>query len=110
MRVNTAAAASATGAALLAAVGHAQYPAQVVVSTAAAGAFLALLTRRGPAGRSEWLTVRVLLAGNLIVFGASYDDHLGTALTATAILSGLALLILAIWAHLPERRRRRTRH
>jgi hypothetical protein len=110
MRVNVAAAASAAAAALLAAIGHANYPAQVVVSIAAAGAFLALLTRPGGASRSEWLTVRLLLAGNLIVFGASYEDHLGSALAATAILSGLGLLIAAICAYLPGRRKRRTRH
>ena len=107
MRVNTAAAAGAAIAALLAAAGHAQYPAQVVVSVAAAGAFLAVLTRRGQATRSEWFTVRLLLAGNLIVFGVSYEHHLGIALAAPAILSGLALLIVAIWAHTLEHRRRR---
>ena len=76
MRVNLAAASSAAAAALLAAVGHAQHPAQVVVSIAAAFSFLAVLPRRGPATRSEWLTVRLLLAGNLIVFGVSYEHHL----------------------------------
>ena len=107
MRVNAAAAAGAATAALLAAVSHPPYPAQVVVSVAAACAFLAVLTRRGQATRSEWLTVRLLLAGNLIVFGISYEHHLGIVLAAPAILSGLALLIVAIWAHTLEHIRRR---
>ena len=102
------ASASAAIAALLAAVSHPQYPAQVVVSVAAACAFLAVLTRRGQATPSEWLTVRLLLAGNLIVFGISYEHHLGIALAAPTILSGLALLIVAIWAHTLEHIRRRS--
>lgn len=69
-----------------------QAPAQVLVSIAAGRAFLAVLTRRCRATRSEWLTVRVLLAGKLIVFAVSYEDHLGVALAATAILSGLGLV------------------
>jgi hypothetical protein len=105
MRVNLAAAGSAAVAALLCAVGHAQHPAQVVVSLAAAAAFLAVLTRRGTAEPTEWLTVRILLAGNLIVFGVSYERHLGLALAVPAILSGLALLIAAVWARLLQHRR-----
>lgn len=107
MRVNLATAASAAIAALLAAAGHAQHPAQVVISVAAGCAFLAVLSRRGQAARSEWFTVRVLLAGNLVVFGVSYAHQLGVALAVPAILSGLALLIGATWTHVLEHRRRR---
>ena len=105
MRVNLAAAGGAAAAAVLSAIGHAQHPAQVVVSIAAAAAFLAVLTRRGTAEPTEWLTVRLLLAGNLIVFGVSYEHHLGIALAVPAILSGLALLITAVWARLLQRKR-----
>jgi hypothetical protein len=80
MRVNVAAAAGAATAVLLAAVGHAEHPAQVVVTLAASFAFLALLTRRGRVAQSDWFTVRVLLAGNLVVFGISYARRLGVAL------------------------------
>jgi hypothetical protein len=61
MRVNIAAAVGAAIALLLAAVGHAAQPAQVVVTLAASFAFLALLTRRGRVAQSDWFTVRVLL-------------------------------------------------
>ena len=107
MRVNMAAAAGAAIAALLAAVGHAKHPAQVVVTLAASCAFLALLTRRRQATPSDWFTVRLLLAGNLVVIGISEEHQLGIALAATAILSGLALLVVAIRAHVLQQRRRR---
>ena len=107
MRVNMAAAAGAAIAALLAAVGHAQHPAQVVVTIAASCAFLALLTRRRQATPSDWFTVRLLLAGNLVVFGVSDEHQLGVALAVTAIVSGLALLVVAIWARVLQQRRRR---
>ena len=107
MRVNVAAAAGAAIAALLAAIGHAQHPAQVVVTIAASCAFLALLTQRRQAMPSDWFTVRLLLAGNLVVFGVSDEHQLGIALAATAILSGLALLLVAIWACVLQQRRRR---
>ena len=107
MRVNIAAALGATLGALLAAVGHAQHPAQVVVTLAASCAFLALLTRRVRATRSDWFTVRLLLAGNLVVFGVSEEHQLGVAPAVTAIVSGLALLIVAIWARVLQQRARR---
>lgn len=107
MRVNVAAAAGAAMAALLATVGHAKHPAQVVVTLAASCAFLALLTRRRQATPSDWFTVRLLLAGNLVVFGASDEHQLGVPLAATAILSGLALLLVAIRARILQQRRQR---
>jgi drug/metabolite transporter (DMT)-like permease len=100
MRVNVAAAAGAAIAALLAALGHAKHPAQVVVTIPASCAFLALLTRRRQVTRSDWFTVRLLLAGNLVVLGASDEHQLGVPLAATAILSGLALLLVAIRARI----------
>lgn len=107
MRVNVAAAAGAAIAALLAAVGHAKHPPQVVVTLAASCAFLALLTRRRQVTRSDWFTVRLLLAGNLVVFGVSDEHQLGIALAATAIVSGLALLLVAIRARVLQQKRRR---
>jgi hypothetical protein len=100
MRVNMAAAVGAAIGALLAAVGDAEHPAQVVVTLAASSAFLALLTRRGQVRQSDWFTVRVLLAGNLVVFWISYAH----ALAASAALLGLALLVVAIWARILERK------
>jgi hypothetical protein len=107
MRVNLAAAAGAAIATLLATVSHTPHPAQVVVSLAASCAFLALLTRRGQVTRSDWFTVRLLLAGNLIVFGIASRYELGVGLALPAILSGLALLGVAIWARVIEQKRRR---
>lgn len=104
MRVNVAAMTGAAIAALLAAVGQAEHPAQVVVTLAASFAFLALLTRRGRVTQSDWFTVRVLLAGNLVVFGISYADQLGVALAVSAAVLGLALLVVAIWARMLTRR------
>jgi hypothetical protein len=103
MRVNMAAAAGAAIAALLPSVGHAKQPAQVVVTLAASCAFLALLTQRRQATPSDWFTVRLLL----VVFGASNEHQLGIALAVTAILSGLALLLVAIWARVLQQRKRR---
>jgi hypothetical protein len=103
MRVNLAATA---GAALLAAVSHVRHPAQVVVSIAASSAFLALLTRRGQFTGSDWFTVRVLLAGNLLVFAVSYAHQLGVTLAVSAALFGLAVLVVAIWARLSSDERR----
>jgi hypothetical protein len=100
MRVNVAAAAGAAIAAVLAALSHAPHPAQVVVSIAASCAFLALLTQRGQIARSDWFTVRVLLAGNLVVFGVSfsYAQQLGVVLAVSAVLLRLLLLVIAIRA------------
>jgi hypothetical protein len=79
-------------------------PAQVVVTVAASCAFLALLTRRGQVTPADWFTVRVLLAGNLVVFGISNAHRLGAALVVPVVLSGVLLLILAI--RVPRGRRR----
>lgn len=70
MRVNAAAAAGAILATLLAVVGNAAHPAQV----AAGGAFLGVLSLGRRAAPGGWLTVQMLLAGNLVVFGIS-DAH-----------------------------------
>jgi len=104
MRVNVAAAVGAAVALLLAAVGHAEHPAQVVVTLAASFALLALLTRRGSVAQSDWFTVRVLLAGNLVVFGISSAHQLGLILAGSAAVLGLALLVVAIWVRILQRR------
>jgi hypothetical protein len=104
MGVNIAAAVGAAIALLLAAVGHAAQPAQVVVTLAASFAFLALLTRRGRVAQSDWFTVRVLLAGNLVVFAISNAQQLGPILAISVAVLGLALLVVAIWARMLTRR------
>jgi hypothetical protein len=104
MRVNIAAAVGAAIALLLAAVGHAAQRAQVVVTLAGSFAFLALLTRRGRVAQSDWFTVRVLLAGNLVVFAISNAQQLGPILAISVAGLGLALLVVAIWARMLTRR------
>ena len=107
--MNIAAALGGALGAFLAAAGHAQHPAQVVVTLAASFAFFALLTQRVRATRSDWFTVRLLLAGNLVYYGITSEHQLGVVLAMPAILSGLALLVVAIWARLLSHRRRRPR-
>jgi hypothetical protein len=91
MRVGTAAVVSAIAAAGLAPVAHAAHPAQLVIATAAGCSFLAALGRRSPPSQADWLTVHLLLAANLGVFGISEVHELGVPLAAVAIVSGLAL-------------------
>jgi hypothetical protein len=100
MRVNAAAVVAATLAAILAVVGHAKYPAQVVVALAAGGAFLAAQSKGRHATPSDWLTVRLLLAGNLIVFATGNANSLGSLLAATIILAGVLLAAAATHAYL----------
>lgn len=59
---------------------------------------------RAQIARSDWFTVRVLLAGNLVVFGVSYALQLGVVLAVSAVLLGLLLLVIAIRARVLERR------
>jgi hypothetical protein len=106
MRVNAAAAAGAILATLLAVVGNAAHPAQVVVSVAAAGAFLGVLSLRRRAAPGDWLTVQVLLAGNLVVFGVSEAHQLGAVLTTLVVLAGVLLLAAAIWMYQRRPRQR----
>jgi uncharacterized membrane protein YgaE (UPF0421/DUF939 family) len=109
MRVNAAAAIGAGAAALLAIASHAAHPAQAVVSSAAACALLALLTRRKGVASSDWLTVRVLLAGNLVVFGISDIGWLGAA-SVVVIALGISLLVTTLRAHRHRRRKSAGRH
>jgi ABC-type spermidine/putrescine transport system permease subunit I len=97
MRVNVAAAAGAALGTLLAAAGDATHPAQIVVMIAAGCAFLAVLSRGRQAAPSDWFTVQVLLAGNLVVFGISNADRLGMALAVSVVLVGVVLLVAAAW-------------
>jgi len=106
MRVNAAAAAAAILATLLAVVGNAAHPAQVVVSVAAAGAFLAVLSLGRRAAPGDWLTVQMLLAGNLVVFGISDAHQLGAVLTTLVVLAGVLLLVAAIWMYQRRPRQR----
>jgi lipopolysaccharide export LptBFGC system permease protein LptF len=99
VRVNVSAAAGAAVATVLAAVGDAKHPAQVVVTIAAACAFGAVLTRGRQAVPADWFTVQVLLAGNLVVFGISNAHQLGVGLTASVVLAGVLLLVAAIWIY-----------
>jgi hypothetical protein len=96
MRVNASAVVGAMLATVLAVVGGAAHPAQLVATIAAAGAFLAVLSRGRGAVPGDWLTVQVLLAGNLVVFGISDAHKLGGALAALAALAGVLLLVAAL--------------
>jgi hypothetical protein len=99
VRVSAAAGVGAVVATLLAAVGDARHPAQVVVAIAAACAFLAALSRGRRAVPADWFTVRVLLAGNLVVFGISNAHRLGMSLAVLVVLTGMVLLVAAGWAY-----------
>ena len=99
MRVNVAAAAGAVLATVLAVVGDAVHPAQVVVSIAAAAAFLAVLGRGGRAAPGDWFTVQALLAGNLIVFGISDSHELGDAVALLVVVAGVLLVLATIWMY-----------
>jgi hypothetical protein len=109
MRVNVAALGGAAIATLLAGVARAPYPAQLVTTTAAGCAFLALLTGPGRPSSSDWFKVRVLLAINLVVFGVSYAHKLSAVLAAIAVLLGLSLLALTVGARVVDRGRHRQR-
>ena len=100
MRVTAAAVGSAIVATGLVATVHAAHPAQFVMSTAAGLAFLTALGRRSKPSRSDWLTVRLLLAANLVVFGISEAQELGAAVAAATILSGVTLAATAVRSYL----------
>ena len=85
MRITVAAVSGATIATLLAVVARASYPAQLVTTTAAGCAFLALLLRPRRPSSSDWFKVRFLLAVNLVVFGISYAHRLSLALAAITV-------------------------
>jgi hypothetical protein len=110
MQVNVSVAAGAVIAASLAVVADTRHPVQFVMMSAAGCAFLAVLARRGSVTRSEWCLLRVLLAGNLLVFGLSYEHQLGLALAVPAILSGAVLLAIAIGARVGGSTRRTRQH
>jgi len=99
MRVNLSAAGGAMLATVLAVVGDAAHPAQLVVTIAAAAAFLALLSRGRRAAPGDWFTVQVLLAGNLVVFGIGDAHQLGAAPAALIVLLGVLLLVAAVWTY-----------
>jgi hypothetical protein len=99
MRVSAAAGAGAVLATVLAAVGDAAQPAQLVVSTAAACAFLAVLSRGRRAVPGDWFKVQLLLAGNLIVFGISDSRQLGVTLALLVIVAGLLFMAATIWMY-----------
>jgi hypothetical protein len=109
MRVTVAAVSGAAIATLLATLGSAAYPAQVVTTTAAGCAFLALLVRPGKPSSSDWFKVRVLLAVNLVVFGISYAHKLSLPLAAVTISLGFSLLALTVRARVVDRGRHRSK-
>ena len=108
MLVNAAAATGAAAAAVLVTLASAPQPAQVIVSTAAGAAFLAILLQGRHARTADWFTVRVLLAGNLLVFGIADARRVGALLATLAILSGSVLVIVALISYAREVRNRRS--
>lgn len=108
MFVNAAAATGAAVATVLVALVGAPQPAQVIVSSAAGAAFLAILLQGRHARMTDWFTVRVLLAGNLLVFGIANITRVGALLATFAILSGSVLLLGAVIAYARELRGRRS--
>lgn len=105
VRVNATAVVAAVFAAVLAVVGHAERPAQVVVALAAGGAFLAARSKGPDATSSNWFTVRLLLAGNLIVFGVGNTQSLGAFLAAIIVLIGVLFAVVTTRSHMRLRRR-----
>jgi hypothetical protein len=57
---------------------------------------------------TEWFTVRVLLAGNLVVFGIGNAHRLGMSIAVLVVPTGMVLLVAAAWfyARSPGGRRR----
>lgn len=106
MFVNVAAVTGAGIAGVLVALAGAPQPAQVIVSTAAGAAFLAILLQGRRARMADWFTVRLLLAGNLLVFGIANFARVGALLATFAILSGGVLVIVALIAYAREMRGR----
>jgi len=108
MSVPTAATVSAIAATALATAGHAAHPALVVLAVAAGCSFLAALRSLHRPSPTDWLTVRLLLATNLAVYGIVDTDPLGTPAAAFAIASGALLAGSAIYTYATRSRRRRT--
>jgi len=102
MRVTAAAVGSAIVATGLVVAAHPAHPAQFVMSTAAGLAFLTALGRRSRPSQSDWLTVRLLLAVNLAVFGISEAQELGAAMAVATILSGVTLAAVAVRSYLTQ--------
>lgn len=107
LRVNAMASVGACVGLLLAAVAHAKHPAQVVVSLAAGCAFLAILSSGRKGAPADWFTVRLLLAGNLVVFGISSAHDLGAAVVVLLVLSGVLLATASAHVYLRERAKRK---
>jgi hypothetical protein len=95
VRVSAAAVGAAALAVTLVALGDAKHPALVVVALAAGGAFLATQSKGRNATPSDWFTARLLLAGNLVVFGVTSADGLGDFLAAVLVLLGVLLAAAA---------------
>jgi hypothetical protein len=93
---------------LLAAAAHAKHPAQVVVSLAAGCSFLAILSSGRKGAPADWFTVRLLLAGNLVVFGISSAHELGDAMVVLLVVSGALLATASTGVYLRERAKRKT--
>jgi predicted membrane channel-forming protein YqfA (hemolysin III family) len=107
VRVNATAVVGAGLGVVLAAVAHARHPAQVVVALAAGLAFLAILTRGRDGAASDWFTVRLLLAGNLVVFAIGNAHSLGSAAVVLLVVSGALLAVGATCAYLRGRGKRK---
>ncbi len=84
---------------LAAAVGHAAYPGQVVLSTAAGLAYVVLLFELGARRKPEptdWLVVQLLLAGNLAAFALGPVRHIGWVATTALLVSAIGLTAVAL--------------
>jgi len=108
LRVNAMAVAGAGVGLLLAAAGQAKHPAQVVVSLAAGCSFLAILSSGRKGTPADWFTVRLLLAGNLAVFGISSAHDLGDAMAVLLVVSGALLAAASTGVYLRERAKHKT--
>ena len=106
MRVNFAVALGALAGLIGALVGSAQHPAQVVVGVAAGSGSLAVLSLREGATAVDWFTVRLLLAGNIVVFAISNNGSLGWVLTVLLLLNAVPLLGASLWSTVAARGRR----
>jgi hypothetical protein len=107
VRVNATAVVGAGLGVLLADVAHAKHPAQVVVALAAGCSFLAILGSGRDGTPSDWFTVRLLLAGNLVVFGIGNAHSLGGAVAVLLVLSGALLAAAATRVYLRGRGKRK---
>jgi hypothetical protein len=56
---------------------------------------------------ADWFTVRLLLAGNLVVFGISSAHDLGDAVVVLLVLSGALLAVASTRVYLRERAKRK---